>query len=374
MKNSTLILCFVILFTFFSCKYNIEPDLVEDTNLHLQFNAYLTGTNENALLGLDWALAQIGAKKTNASFGGISQNEDILTIDIEHLGFDENAKFQLNKLHQKIKNSQEYKTNNNIDLGRYVALILGASEHYYAITNVPKKLEEITVNYVLLENKGYVDNSLVSEKHRIIEFSEQEGLKQFLITTEIEPSTQEVLEYETIEIMENGHLRFGIFDENGNRKNNAKPSVSSAGKPGKCMWCHESNISRLFSPQNDFSGYLSYIDLKNTLGDFVDTYFDKKLALTDGVDFSESQNHKYMELLYISFMEPSIQVLSKEWNISVTEVQNRLISLQTHEHEEFDFLGAIYYRNEIESFAPFTSLQVSSNVREQSQTEVNHIE
>ena len=73
-------------------------------------------------------------------------------------------------------------------------------------------------------------------------------------------------------------------------------------------------------------------------------------------------------------MNPSAQVLSKEWNMTITDVLDILSSLQTHEHEEFAFLGDVYHRIEIEGFAPFTSLHVSSSVREQSQIEVNHLD
>ncbi len=365
----------VIILLITSCASENYSDLIEtNTTLNLKFNTYQTGTNTSARIGLDWALSQIGASKTVASFNGITQQENIFTIDYEQLGFNENAKNQLEKLHQKIKNSQEYKTTNAIDLGRYVALIIGASEHYYKINNVPENINVILDNYTLQPSKGYVDNSLISNKHRIVEFSEQNELNQLFLATEVAPNTGEILEYETIEIMKNGHLKFGIFNANGIRKNNATPTISSAGKPGKCMWCHESKISQLFSVQNDFSGYLSYLELQDTLVNFNENLIEKQLALFNGVDFSQHQNHTKMELLYISFMEPSIEVLSKEWNLSISQTQNKLQNLTTHLHEEFAFLGELYHRNEVEEFAPFTSLAISTSVREASVIEVNYLE
>ncbi len=367
---------FILLFLFIqSCKNDSYSDLIDDkVVLHLKFNAYNTATNNDARVGLEWALSQIGAQNINISFNGILQDENKFTINYLNLGFNVNAKEQLEKLHQKIKNSQAYKQNNNIDLGRYIALIIGVSEHYYKITNVPKEITNILENYNLETNKGYIDNSLVSNKHRILEYSKQNGLKQLFLTTEVEPITQEILEYETIEIMDNGQLRYGIFDVEGIRKNSATPNISNAGKPAKCMWCHESKISRLFSPQGNKDGFLSYLQLKDTLTTYYNQLNQKQLQLSNGVNFGETQEHTKMELLYISFMEPSAQVLSKEWNLSVAEVQNRLQSLDTHTYDEFPFLGNLYHRNEVVQFAPFTSLRVSSSIREQSQLEVNHID
>jgi hypothetical protein len=72
-------------------------------------------------------------------------------------------------------------------------------------------------------------------------------------------------------------------------------------------------------------------------------------------------------------MEPSAERLSLEWNLSVTEVENLLSGLPTHINEEFFFLGDLYNREDIESLAPFSGLQVSSSVREESEVEVNYI-
>ena len=92
-----------------------------------------------------------------------------------------------------------------------------------------------------------------------------------------------------------------------------------------------------------------------------------------GVDFSQTQQHTFTELLYISFMEPSAERLSREWNLTLTEVQNRLTGLPTHTYDEFPFLGTLYHRKDIELLAPYPGLSVSDHVREQSQTEVNHL-
>ena len=346
---------------------------VQNSQIFLKWNkAYADDSIDKSIIGLKWALSYIGAKlPTNET--GISYENNIISIDIIKLGFNNNAIEKLSLLHAKIIASNEYQVNSNIDLGRYITLLIGASEHYYEIIGTPNTLTELLSSYSLKPEKGYVNNSSVSLEHRIIQFSEQNGFDQLFISKEIDSITQEIYEYETIELLQNGQLRFGIFDANGNRKPSADPSHSNAGKPAKCMWCHESNIQQLFSPQNDFKRFLTTAELQTTLINYRESNRNLKLQLSDGVDFSKIQQNTLTELLYISFMEPSIERLSLEWNLPLTQVQSLLSGLPTHSYDEFPFLGNLYYRNDIENLAPFDGLPVSSSVREPSAIEVNHI-
>jgi hypothetical protein len=374
MKNCIFI-CFF--FLFLSCENNSTSDLIDipspEATLNLKWNkAYPDDNIDKSLIGLKWALSYVGATLPVA-LNGISNSETSITISIDRLGFSPTSVEQLSKLHRKIKASEEYQVNNNIDLGRYVSLLIGASEHYYEISGTPKRLENILNMYTLKPEKGYVNNSNVSFEHRIVQFSEQNDFNQVFLSEEIDPITKEIFEYETIELLPNGQLRFGIFDKNGDRINAADPSHSAAGKPAKCMWCHESTINQMFSPQVDFVGYLTATDFQNILIGYRDSHRAQKLALIDGVDFSRTQQHTLTELLYISFMEPSAERLSIEWNLPIAEIQSRLSGFSTHIYEEFPFLGELYFRKDIENLAPLEGLSVSSSVRESSLVEVNHL-
>jgi len=369
---------FFLLFLFMFVSFNHQDDngfvaIKKPTTLHLKWNkAYPDDTIEKSVIGLKWGLSYIGARLPKA-LNGIIITNDIISIDINQLGFSESAIEKLDLLHSKIIVSDEYLINNSIDLGRYISLLLGASEHYYEISGTPKTLTKLMSNYTLLPQKGYVTRSTVSLMHRSIQFSEQNGFNQLFVSQEIDSISGSIYEYETIELLTNGQLRFGIFDFNGNRKNSADASHSNAGKPAKCMWCHESTINQMFIPQNDYLGYLTYTEFQNTLINYRESNRNLKLNLTSGVDFSQTQQHTLTELLYISFMEPSAERLSLEWNLPLTQVQNLLSSLPTHRHAEFPFLGNLYDRNDIENLAPFQGLSVSSSVREPSALEVNHI-
>jgi len=364
----------IVSFLVLSCESDTYYELQNhDDALHLKWNkAYPEDTIDKSLIGLKWGLSYVGAILPT-TLNGISTSNNIISIDINKLGFSESAIEKLSKLNLKIKESQEYRDTNAVDLGRYVTLLLGASEHYYEIIGTPQTLTEVLNRYTLLPQKGYVNNSGVSLENRIIKFSDQNGFNQIFLSEEVNPVSGKVFEYETIELLPNGQLRFGIFDVNGNRKNNADPSHSNAGKPGKCMWCHESTINQMFNTQNDYAGYLTYNEFQNTLISYRESNRKQKLALTDGVDFSQTQQHTLTELLYISFMEPSAERLSQEWKIPLTQVQDLLSNLPTHIYTEFPFLGNLYYRKDIENLAPFQGLSVSSSVREQSEIEVNHL-
>ncbi len=344
-----------------------------DITLTLKWNkAYLHDTIDKSALGLEWAYSFVGALLPNSP-SGITVGTQTIIVNPDHLGFSEEALQKMRLLHKKLKASEEYKSTKTIDLGRYITLLIGASEHYYAITGMPKKIDEAFASYVLEPEIGYVNNSGVSLIHRNIRFSKRENGKQFFVATEIDSVTGTIYEFETLELMANGQPRFGIYDDAGNLKNSANQEFTNAGKPAKCMWCHESKISKMFNVQQDFSGFLTYLQLQDKFITYNQMLDEFKSALPGGVDFSQKQQHTQTELLYISFMEPSAERLSLEWGIPKDQVQKKLAGLPTHIYDEFPFLGNLYHRKDVENVAPFKGLPVSSNVREQSEIEVNHM-
>lgn len=370
-RYSFLVLLFVVALLNLSTAEipeNGKPD-----TLTLQWNkAYADDSIDKATIGLAWALSYCGALLPNAPYA-VEVGTDQIVIDPDGLGFDENALRQIRLLHHKIKFSEEYQKKQSIDLGRYIALLIGAPEHYYQITGVPATLSELLSQYNLEPEAGYVNHSGVSRVHRKIQFSQPDGLRQLLVASEIDSITGQVYEFETIDILPNAQVRFGIYDADGKRKNSASASHSEAGKPAKCMWCHESKISQLFNTQKDVPGFLTYLQLQDKLVAFNQLLTNQKLALPTGVQFAQTQQHTQTELLYISFMEPSAERLGLEWSMSADQVRQLLAGQQTHVYAEFPFLGDLYHRIEIEKFAPFKSLPVSTHVREFSTVEVNHL-
>ena len=346
----------------------------ESESINLRWNQSYPHENiNNAIIGLFWCLSHVGAQNTNPISSGIEANGNIIKLRISSLGFSSNAKESIQGLHQYITKSPEYVQNNSIDLGRYITLLIGASNHYYQITGVPNNLRQQMANYTLLSETGFVNNSSISAHHRTIRFSKQEDLSQLFISIEIDSVTKETLEFETMELMENGQFKYAIFDSDSQRISAAITDGSNAGKPAKCMWCHESNVNPMFRNQNDYTGFLTFNQLQDTLLYFRNELYSQQTFLTNGVDFSEKQAHTQMELQYIMFKQPSAMRLANEWKLSISEVEQLLANMPKNNYPEFSFLPYGYIRNDIEIFAPVKGLITPDNVREKSSFEVNYI-
>ena len=346
----------------------------EAYNINLKWNkAYSNDTFQRSIIGLKWGLSYLGSTVANDStLLTVNPQDSVISINIKDLGFSEDASKILAQLQYQFKQTDYYKTNNSYDLGRYIALTFGSPKHYYAIADISETFKKFKQKYTFLERKGYINNSSISKVHRIISFSDiSKNNSQAFISTEIDSITKDTLEYETAEVMPNGQLRFGIYDANGILKDAASPEFTRAGTPAKCIWCHEVVVQPLFKPQLNYKGYLDYFKLDETL-----TYFNNKLqnyqdTLWTDKNFTNKKLHTELELLYISFMEPSAERISREWNMPLNKVKKKLSGLETHIYEEFPFLGNLYHRKDIDNLSPFSVIEVVESIREKSNSEVN---
>lgn len=356
---------------YFSCSKTKKEQELE---INLKWNkAYTEDTFERSSTGLKWALSYLGSSiASDVSLKGISFKDSIITLNVEQLGFSKHAKTQLAKLHYIFKTSESYKKNNSLDLGRYIALTFGNSYHYYAIVDIPNSLEQFEQLYTFDSMRGYIDNSSVSKVHRIISYSElSENNNQGFISAEIDSISNDTLEFETIQRMPNGQLKFAVYDANGVLKNVADKNVTRAGKSSKCIWCHETKLLPMFKPQRNHLGYLKFTPFNDSL-----KYFNRKLQDYQNTIWKDEKLlnkdlHTELELLYISFMEPNAERISREWNMPLGDVKQKLAYLETHLHKEFPFLGNLYHRKDIDALAPINCLEVPENIRERSSNEVN---
>lgn len=376
MKSNYYLFLIICISSLFSCLKEVEEIPNNSSEIQLRwFSSYADDNFEKQKIAIAWCLSSLGANIAEQTFiEGIVYKNPIITINIEQLGFDENAVYQLQKLHQIFKDSEEYKVHNAFDLGKYITMTLGSTQHYYKIVNTPKQIEFYTTNYNFNQLKGYVNNSSISlpNIHRIISYSSlEENKKQVYIAKEINPTNQEIKEFETLERMENGQLKFAVYNVDGNLIPSSDTIISNAGKPAKCLWCHEVVIQPLFSPQDDFNNYLTYLQLKDTLN-----FYNSKLQkyqdnIWQNPTLQNKRLHENMELSYISYMEPSAERLSLEWNITIKKVESLLLNIPTHIHPEFPFLGNLYHRKEVIPFSPFQVILPPTSVREVSDYEPN---
>ena len=295
-KRNYLILFLVVL----SLSCSKEQETATDFSIiNLKWNkSYPNQTREDAVKGLNWTLSNIGVSIKSNDYLEVSDN--IMTLNINALSLEDGGREPLLKLHESIFNSQEYILNNNIDLGRYVCLLIGASNHYFELVQIPNALHDVLSNYQLLPVKGKINNSSVSYVDRVVEYSNLTNGKQLFLSTEIDSVTDSVYEYETIEIMKNGQLKFGVYGKNGLRKNSSDPLITDAGKMAKCMWCHESNYAPLINRQLNEPGYLLAQQLDDTIKMYQQKLFTYQTKLTNSVvKYGRLQEHTKMELLYM---------------------------------------------------------------------------
>lgn len=384
-KPLIFILIQVILVVNFSCT-NQSDEFVNDSNsanepyqINLRWNkAYSNETQPMAETGLLWALSFLGAELPKGSFNqGVVWNNNSLTVNFKKLGFSQQALDALAKLIAQFKSSEEYKTKGAIDLGRFVALSLNSSHHYYAITGIAPTFSLFKQGKIFDVKQFASTNSTISLVDRIIDLPDTTltNYKQMAYVANecegrIKNGGSKVAYIEVKEQMANSQFRFAIYDTLGQL---LTASNGPAGKPAKCLWCHESNIQPLFAEQVDEPGYYGAAMFKHIIQKNITLLNAYRNQLNTDVDFEKKQDHAFVELLYITFMEPGAERLALEWGKSVEEVKATLANLPLHNHAEFTFLVNLYDRRDVDALSPYKSLQAPSSAREKSVYEPNLI-
>jgi hypothetical protein len=131
------------------------------------------------------------------------------------------------------------------------------------------------------------------------------------------------------------------------------------------MWCHEANLQPTFI---EFAGVPGYYDRRG-----FDALIAQRQALLRAyrdrldtrIDYRDAQDHTCMELLYLTFEQPSRDRLAREWGVTPERAAELLLGKPTHAHAEFAFLGAdLYHRADVEGLAPYDILPAPASVRE----------
>ncbi|WP_435354594.1 hypothetical protein [Emticicia sp. SJ17W-69] len=374
-KNFIIIAVFVL----FSCVNTIKP--TDDYRINLRWIKSSAGEDgEKATKGILWALAYVGAELPKESIKkGIFLNENqIFQLDFSALGFDENALKAWSKLITFSKKTEEYKKYGSIDLSRFLVFTVYSPWHYYQITGVSTSLDSFFDNSLNSAKFDFfpVTHSSVTDGHRLLKYRIESNVEKskFLAIEgdgKLTDSTFREAEYEAIDLMKNGQLRYAIYNLNGKLSDFAQKKYSSAGNPAKCMWCHEGVLAPLFTENQAVRGYKLPQDFNSEMLQtqlIINIYRNSRNST---IDFNIHKDHELSEILYTSFMEPSAERLAQEWKISVEEVKAKLETLKTHRNHEFVFLGELFDRNEVEKYAPFQSIPFPSSIREQNNNELN---
>ena len=361
-----------------SCRHDYEDSGVQADALTLNMRwsqGYATETTIEAETGIKWCVSYLGAELPAGSFARTLHwtSGTTFSLHLAQAGFSKEARQKLQTLVAMLRSSDEYKRTGSIDIGRFIALTIGSANHYYAITGAATTLTGFKSRFTFDLKQIAITQSVVSKAHRLIDVAyATAGKTAAFVAIEgfgrIDSNTFSAREYETIDIMKNGQLRVGIYSQaDGKLRPASDTSLTQGGKPAKCLWCHELNFNPSFSPlAADVPGYYSIPEFQSLISNQMNLLSAYRSQLNGDVDFSKKQEHQLMELLYISFMEPSAARLALEWNMSVQQVQSRMAGLPTHVYPEFPILGQLYYRKDADARAPYSSMPVPDRIREPS--------
>lgn len=349
-----------------------DPDL----SIELRWiKSYSRESRSDVEVGLLWTLSFLGATLPVDGPDALSWRANVVTLRLDHAGIGPEVLPQWKRLLASFKASEEYRDMGALDVGRFVALTLCSSNHYYALTGAETSYERAYARREFATQHFAIVESSVSHGNRLIEVAEGSSASDIAFIAQegrgsISLGTFAVEEHELLDVMANGQLRFALYAAGGALKPAASRTRTAAGKPGKCLWCHEIALSRPFDGRTSVPGYGSLGEFERLIAQRMEVLRSARSKLDSRIDFARTQDHTYAELLYISFYEPSAERIAGEWNVPVAGVREALNALPTHAHAEFDFLGdRLYRRSDIDSLAPYGVLAPPTDPREPSNYE-----
>lgn len=367
----------------YACKPDDTGQLLrtepQDNTIELHFYQNDSETKEEFEIGLQWGFSYLGATLEKGSWSNGTNwiQQSVIQIDLQRIGFSNEALIPLSNLVSQFKNSQEYTVTGAIDAGRFIACILNNPNHYYEIVGQPKTLNTFAANYSFLSKRAAIIESAVAFKEREIRLParnikvEELGYWAEEMRGSLKDSTHKVIENEVMDIMPNGQLRFGVYDTMNQRLNGSDPSISIAGKPIKCLWCHEVNIQRGFAALTQIPGYYTPVQFDSIVAKNSNTLTSYRAALNTEINFTDNSQHTEIEKLYIRYFEPSAKRLAQEWNLTLPQVDSILAGIGTHVQPEFTEMGDLYHRDEIMQYHPYKVLPSTESARETVENEPN---
>jgi hypothetical protein len=374
----------VLLLSTSGCNRTDQSLMPEDQSLLIKLRwlkSYPSQSKTQVNTGLFWALSFLGAKlPTDAAI--VFWDGTTLTLDLNAAGVVESSKPAWKKLLLVLKSSGEYRMMGGIDVGRFVFLSLCSSYHYYAFTGANSTYAQFRAEHTFAPKQVAIVESAVAHGNRLIEVGQGEDINSVAFVAfegsgSLQDHSFEKADIETLDLMENGQLRFGLYDLQGRLKDATTPALTAAGKPSKCLWCHEINLQPPFRNLTDLHGFYSTNEFRELVASSTRVITDYRKTLKSKVDFTRLQDHSNAEDLYLSFAEPTAIRLAAEWHMPLAQVKQLLASrnLKPHPHSERlddGILGEdLYDRDDVESLAPYTTIRGPSDMREASNYEPN---
>jgi hypothetical protein len=364
------------------CSPADQPPSLKDPGLVIKLRwikSYPAQSRSDVDMGLYWALSFLGAHLP-ADAAVLSWDGALVTLDLNAAGVAQASKPAWRKLLRVLESSDEYRMMGGIDIGRFVFLSLCGSYQYYALTGVSPSYGEFRATHAFAPRQVAIVESGVAHGNRLIEVAKGGDFKSIAFvafegTGSLQDHSFQKADIETLDLMDNGQLRFGLYDPDGHLKAATTPALTAAGKPSKCLWCHEINLQPPFKNLTDLPGYYSTKEFTALVASAARVIAGYRKTLESKVNFKGLQDHSHAEALYLSFAEPTASRLASEWNLPLGRVEQLLASrnLKPHPHSEAiddDILGdGLYDRNEVDSLAPYAPIRGPADMREASSYE-----
>ena len=325
--------------------------------------------------GLLWTLSFLGAALPARAPDPLVWRGEVVTLRLDYAGIELGALPHWQRLLALMKESDEYRVRGALDVGRFVAMTLCSANHYYALTDAATHYERAYADHTFAPERVAIVESAVSLGDRKLEIAEGPEIADIAFVAHegigaISLDTFVAAERELLDVMPNGQLRFALYGADGALKPVANPRLTAAGKPAKCLWCHETHLLKPFYGRTSVPGYVPLSAFEQRVAGRMEELQNFRSTVASRIDFEREQDHAYAELLYLAFYEPSAERVAREWGVPLARVRETLSSLPTHRKKELDSLGAkLYRRTDVDPLAPYGVLEPPTDPREPSEYE-----
>ncbi len=377
MKKEFLFLLIVLTtFLLAQCKQqNVSAD-PNQYKIDLKwFKAYPEENTYKVEVGLKWIMAYLGAELLTDNYSNSIQWKEgqVLSLNVEHLGFSASALKSWKIILRNLKKSKNYQKNKWIDIGQFISFVFNNTNSYYAITGVSKTLSDFKNKYNFDDTYDYVINkseSCVSPGFRFINVGDAASVSEIAYIAKEGFGDKvegfQVKEFEVIDFMKNGQPRFAIYNLDGKLLPGADELVTTAGKPAKCMWCHTSKIARLLFAETETKGYGKLKNFSKIIATQNKMLRNHWTQTNQSFVADSIKQHSYAELLYVTYEDPTLYRLRNE---GVEEELLNKIKNETHQNVEYKFFNKLVLDSVIARKALFPSFNITT--RETNENEIN---
>jgi hypothetical protein len=353
---------------------DVTPAARPDDLVKLRWTrAYDAETRADVQIGLWWGLSFLGADLPADASDVLVWQGDTVTLNIERAGVAAETLPAWRALFAVIRQSDEYRVMGAMDIGRFFMLTLGSSKHYFALTGARSNYQEARSRYRFGGTTGAIVESGVARGQRLIEMSEVTQARDVAFVAHegsgsIPAGTFDSHEFEVLDFMNNGQLRVALYDRNGHLKDSANPELTAAGKPAKCLWCHEIRLLPAMNNHTDAPGHYTTAQFDAEIARRMQLIEARREGLRSQIDFTHLQDHRYLEYLYLSFAEPTLERLAREWRVAPEDAARRMAGKRViHGGGEFKFLGEERYsREDVDTLGPYAAIRMPASLREPS--------